>query len=47
MPINILSPKWWISTAVQTFVIMVFIYLIKDITEKFNIPVVSTIAERV
>lgn len=45
--ISLFSPKWWISTAIQTFIIMCFIVLFKNITSKVSIPVVGSIAETV
>jgi uncharacterized membrane protein len=47
MGIQIFSPKWWLSTLVQVFIIMVFIYIIKGLSEKFNIPIVKTVAEAI
>ena len=44
---NVFSLNWWISTFVSTLVTMVFIYLIKKLTAKFNVPVVSDIAAAV
>lgn len=44
---NVFSVNWWISTFVSTLVTMVFIYFIKKMTAKFNIPVVSDIAASV
>lgn len=44
---NVFSVNWWVSTFVATLVTMVFIYFIKRITGKYNIPVVSDIAAAV
>lgn len=44
---QIFTPKFWINLFISTFFTMVMIYLIKTIAGKFNIPVVSTIAEAV
>ena len=44
---HIFSLNWWVSTLVSTLVTMCFIYLIKKIAEKVNIPVVSNIVETV
>ena len=44
---NIFSLNWWVSTFVSTLVTMCFIYLIKKTTAKFNIPLVSTVAQEV
>jgi hypothetical protein len=44
---NILSPKWLISMFINVFVTMIFIYFIKKLADKYNIPVVKTIADEV
>jgi len=44
---NVFSINWWVSTFVSTLVTMVFIYLIKKLTAKVNIPVVSDVAAAV
>ena len=44
---NIFSINWWISTFVSTLVTMVFIFFIKKISAKVNIPVVSEVVESV
>lgn len=44
---NIFSINWWISTLVSTLVTMTMIYVIKQVASKYNIPVVSTVAEGV
>ena len=44
---NVFSLNWWISTFFSTLVTMIFIYLIKKLTAKFNVPVVSDIAAAV
>lgn len=44
---NVFSINWWVSTFVSTLVTMVFIYFIKKITMKYNIPVVSDVAAAV
>jgi hypothetical protein len=44
---NILSPKWLISMFINVFVTMIFIYFIKKLANKYNIPVVKTIADEV
>ena len=43
MGINLASPSWWINTFVQTFVTIIFIYMIKKIFAKVEVPVVSDI----
>ncbi|MCC3289160.1 MULTISPECIES: hypothetical protein [Bacillus] len=44
---NLFSPKWWINMFITTFVTMIFIYLIKKVSGKYNVPFVKTIAEEV
>lgn len=44
---NVFSLNWWISTFVSTLVTMVFIYIIKRMSAKFNIPVVSDVVAAV
>jgi len=44
---NVFSINWWVSTFVSTLVTMVFIYMIKRLTAKVNIPVVSDVAAAV
>lgn len=39
------SPSWWISMFMSTFMTLCFIYLMKLITAKVEIPVVSTIVQ--
>lgn len=41
---NLFKLSWWIQMFVSTFMTMCFIYLIKKVTAKVNIPVVSDIA---
>lgn len=42
---NLFSVKWWVNMFITTFVTMIFIYFIKKITKKYQIPVVSTIVD--
>lgn len=44
---NLFKPSWWISMFVSTLMTMIFIYLIKQIAGKINVPVVSKIVEEV
>lgn len=44
---RIFSLNWWLSTFASTLVTMLFIYLIKKLAEKVNIPVVSNIVAEV
>lgn len=41
------SPRWIVNTFIQVFITMVFIYIIKKVSAKYNIPVVKQIAEEV
>lgn len=44
---SIMSPSWWLSTILATLVSMAFIVLIKRVTQKVNIPIVSEMAQEV
>ena len=44
---SILSPSWWLSTILATLVSMAFIVMIKHVTSKVNIPIVSEMAQEV
>lgn len=44
---SLLRPSWWISMFLTTFMTIIFIYLIKKVTTKVEIPVVSNIVEEV
>lgn len=44
---NLFSINWWVSTFVSTLIVMCFIYMIKKAAEKFNIPIVSDVAQAV
>lgn len=41
--VRLTSPSWWLNMFISTFVTICFIYLIKVITAKVNVPVVSDI----
>lgn len=43
----LLSPTWWLSMFISTFLTMCIIYLIKKFGTAYNVPVVSTVAEGV
>lgn len=43
MGINITSPSWWLNTFVQTFITILFIYMIKKIFAKVSVPYVSDV----
>lgn len=42
---KIFSVNFWVQLFISTFMTMVMIYLIKLITAKINIPVISNIAQ--
>lgn len=44
---NLFSPKWWFTMFMTTFVTMIFIYIIKKTSVKYNVPFVRTISEEV
>lgn len=44
---NIFSVNWWISTFITTLVTMAFIFMIKRITQKVDIPIVSNMSAEV
>lgn len=44
---RLFSPGWWISMFISTLVTMFFIFLIKKMSAKVAIPVVSTVVEQV
>lgn len=44
---NLFSINWWISTFVATFITCLFIYLLKKMTAKVQIPVVSDVMAEV
>ena len=43
MPVNLFSANWWFTMFVNTLVTIFFIYLLKRIFNKVNVPVVSNI----
>lgn len=43
----LLSPKWWAMALLNTFLTMVMIYIIKYAANRWNIPVVKTVADNV
>ena len=44
---KLFSVNWWVSQFITVFITMVFIYLIKLILGKVNVPIASNIAESV
>ena len=44
---KLFSINWWISQFITVFITMVFIYIIKLILGKVNVPIASNIAESV
>ena len=45
MHIRLTSVDWWIQMFLSTFLTLVFIYILKQITKQVNIPVVSDIVQ--
>lgn len=43
--VKLTSAQWWLNMFVQTFITICFIYLLKVITAKINVPVVSDIVQ--
>lgn len=43
----ITKPSWWIQMLLTTFVTMLFIVLIKNVANKFDIPIVKDMSEEV
>ena len=44
---RLFSVNWWLSQFISVFMTMVFIYIIKLMLGKVNIPIASDIAEAV
>ena len=44
---KLFSPSWWATQFISVFMTMVFIYLIKLMLGKVNIPIASDIASAV
>lgn len=44
---KILSINFWVQTFISTFITMVMIYIIKQIANKTNMPVVSDVANAI
>ena len=44
---NIFSVNFWVQALISTFITLLMIYVIKTVSNKFNIPVVSEIANAV
>ena len=44
---KLFSINWWVSQFITVFITMIFIYLIKLILGKVNVPIASNIAESV
>ncbi len=43
MGINLLSPNWWVSQFVSTFITIMFLFLIKKAFSKVDVPVISDV----
>lgn len=44
---SLTSPSWWIQMIVSTLLTMFFIYIIKQVTSKFDVPVLSDVVSAV
>ena len=44
---NLFKPSWWVSIFVSTFFTMCIMLIIKKATARFDIPIVSDIAQSV
>lgn len=44
---KLLSPSFWVNAFISTFMTCLFIYLLKKMTAKVNVPVVSNIMQEV
>ena len=47
MGIKLFSPSWWVGMFINTFITLVFIYIIKQVFAKVSVPVVSDMVESV
>lgn len=45
--VKLTSPMWWVGMFINTFMVMLFIYLIKAFTSKVNVPLVSDVAQQI
>lgn len=45
--LQLTNPKWWLNMFLTTFMTMIFMYLIKTLANKFNVPVVQTVANEI
>lgn len=44
---GIFTIRFWVQAFVSTFITMLMIYVIKSVSGKFNIPVVSDVADAI
>lgn len=44
---KLLSPSFWVQTLISTLITMACIYAIKKVSAKYQIPVVSAMAQEV
>ena len=44
---GIFTVRFWVQAFISTFITMLIIYIIKQVSGKFNIPVVSDVAESI
>lgn len=45
--LNLTSPKWWCNQFITVFITMVFIYIIKTVSVKYNVPIVKNVSENI
>lgn len=43
---KIFSISWWIGMLINTFITIMFIYILKVIFSKVNVPIVSNMVEQ-
>lgn len=44
---NLMNPSWWVGVIVSTFFTMCVMYVMKKVTAKVDIPVVSDVVQGV
>ncbi|WP_179865939.1 hypothetical protein [Bacillus wiedmannii] len=42
---NLFSAKWWVGSLVTAFMTMFFIYLVKVLVQKTNVPFLQKVTE--
>lgn len=41
--VNLTSPSWWVNQFVNTFITIMFIWILKKVFNKVDVPVISDI----